>query len=705
MPRRYRTGKTARKRLFREIRKMGALTLVAVLALAVSVTFLIKTINANDGVDREEAKEYLAVAEKYIEDSNYRAARIELKNAVKSDKRWPNIRIVLAQVQLKLFDAAGAKNELLIAKELGTDSSEIDHLLGQAHWLLGEYDDAKVALTNKKIKEENYPESQRILGRVLIETGDVDGSRAAFDRALEKTPDNSMLWTDIGRFRYILGDQKGAIEAVERAVELDKNNIRALEFRGRMVRSQVGLLASLPWFERALEIVPDDIPLLSEYAVTLGDAGRASDMLEVTRDILALERNNGNAFYMQAVIAGRARDYALARRLLLRAGDYQVNRPSGLLLSGIVEYELGNYNKAVGFFRKLLKVQRNHKRGLKLLASGLYRAGEYETAYKAISRYINKYGEDSYSSVVAARSLEAVDKRGEAAKFLDNTIFEGGPKLSLVKEEDDFESLQKNALKSPKSANIVIPYIRALLAKGNVGTALTLAKQLLKNNEGVADAHILVGDIEIRRNKPSAALKHFRNAQAISFEQPTMLRLVDALRRTEEFDEAQEAISFYLSNNPRDLEAQKLMADSYIDSGDAQQAIFWLEAVRDRVGYNDTVLLTKLARSYIAAQRFDDAVKTAKIAYDINRISALTTRMYGFALLRQGEDGTAAVELYKKALKFEPDDADLQAELEEAIALEAFLANEGNIEEVEAVAEGDAASDENNKEKSENKKD
>lgn len=686
MARRYRTGNTARKRLFREIRKTGSITLIAVFGLAVAVIMIIRMINANEGLDREAAKEYLAKAVEYSEDSNHRAARIELKNAVKSDREWAQARVSLAETQLKLFDAAGAKNELLAAKELGMQAAEIDHLLGHAHWLLGEYDDAKAVLTNEKIKAENYAEAQRILGRVLIETGDVDGSRAAFDRALEKTPDSSMLWTDIGRFRFILGDQKGAIEAVEHAVELDSNNIRALEFRGRMVRSQFGLLASLPWFERALDIAPDDISLLNEYAVTLGDAGRASDMLAVTRDILELERNNGNAFFMQAVIAGRARNYELASRLMLKAGDSQANTPAGLLLSGVIEYELENYNKANAHFRKLLQEQPNHKRGLKLLASSLFRAGEYDTSFQAITRYINKYGEDSYSSIVAARALEAIDKRGEAAKFLDNIMYENDGILSLVKEEEDFQTLQKNALQNPKSANIVIPYIRALLARGSNAPALSLAKKLLANNTGVADAHILVGDIEIRNNNIKAAIKHFRDAQAISFEQPVMLRLVDALRRNSNFDEAREAILFYLSNNPRDLEAQKLIADSYMDAGDPEQAIFWLEAVRDRIGYNDTVVLTKLARSYIAVERFDDAVRTAKIAYDINRISAQTTRIYGFALLRQGKRGKAAVELYEKALKFMPEDPVLQTELAEAKELEASLAEENNSEEEDSEA-------------------
>lgn len=664
--RRYRTGQTAKKRIIREIKQTGLRTIGIIFGLAIILFMVVQLFRLTGGNDRAAAQEHFDIAQKYKADQNFRGAKVELKNAVAEDQSWADARVALADVSLLLFDAVTAKNELLAAKELDMPPAKVDHLLGKAHWLLGEYDAAKEALSNPDIAEQDYPEAQRILGRVLIETGDVDGSRAAFDRALEKTPKNSMVWTDVARFRYILGDQKAAIEAADYAVELDANNIRALEFRGRMVRSQFGLLAALPWFERALEINPDDISVMSEYAATLGDAGRASDMLRVARDILEIEPQNGGAYYMQAVIAARAREYALARRLLLLAGERQNNQPAGLLLSGTVEFELENYNQSILLFRKLLQVQPNNAKALKLLASAQYRAGQFEAAYSSISLYMTKHGADSYSNVIAARSLEAIDNRSEAAKYLDKLIYAQNDEIILVKEEEQFDILQRKALENANRADLIIPYIRALLDRDNIAGALTLGNQLLANNGGVADAHELVGDIQLRNQNLDAAIKHYEDSRQINFDRPLMLKLVNAYQLAEKFDAAHDVLVSYLANNPNDLAAQKLMVDTYMTIGDAVQAIFWLEMIVDRIGYNDTIILTKLARSYSANERHDEAIKMAQLAYDINPINADTTRVYGFVLMQQGDNAKAAVELLKKAQKLLPDDKGVTVELKAA---------------------------------------
>ncbi len=67
-----------------------------------------------------------------------------------------------------------------------------------------------------------------------------------------------------------------------------------------------GLVASLPWFEKGLKAAPDDLSLLGEYAATLGEIGRAKDMLRVTRHMIELDGENPRAFYLQAVLAARA---------------------------------------------------------------------------------------------------------------------------------------------------------------------------------------------------------------------------------------------------------------------------------------------------------------------------------------------------------------------------------------------------------------
>ena len=64
------------------------------------------------------------------------------------------------------------------------------------------------------------------------------------------------------------------IQAADRAVAARPANVEALVLRGELSRGQYGLAAALPWFDRALEIDPGNVPALLERAATYGDMGR-----------------------------------------------------------------------------------------------------------------------------------------------------------------------------------------------------------------------------------------------------------------------------------------------------------------------------------------------------------------------------------------------------------------------------------------------
>lgn len=290
-------------------------------------------------------------SEEFAYAQNHRAARVELMNAIAADPDWAPAHVALAITNLRLFDPVGAEMELRKAARLDTPAPGLRHLLGEAYWLQGRYREALEQLEAGDIAPEHRAYAARIAGRVYLDQGAMDASRAAFDRAIAEGGDDALLWTDIGRFRLVAGDMGGAIEAADRAIGIDPRDVRALEFRGRLVRSQYGLAAALPWFEQGLDEAPDDVPLLVEYGSTLGDLGRHVDMLKVARRITALEPENPRGYFMQAVIAARAHNFPLAQRLIVKTGGRMDNLPAMLLLGGGVEYGLGNDRIAARLWR------------------------------------------------------------------------------------------------------------------------------------------------------------------------------------------------------------------------------------------------------------------------------------------------------------------------------------------------------------------
>jgi cellulose synthase operon protein C len=328
-----------------------------------------------------DAKDAYDRAMEYKKALDFRSARVELMNATAEDSRWGEAFVAQAEVALELFDAVAARAAIDKARALGVPEAQTAHLMGHARWLLGDLNEARDILSDQAITPRHRAYADRILGRVLMDMGDSIAAGQIFNRALKASPNDSKLWTEIARYRLVIANQGGAIEAADHALKLDANNVRALELRGRLVRSQFGMVAALPWFERALQVSPNDVPVLEEYGATLGEAGRYRDMLAQARKIISLDSGNARAFHMQAVIAARAGDHDLARRLLPRIGGNFADMPSVRLLAGIIEYEAGNWNIAIENFEKLVEMQPLNLKARTLLARALHRSGDHRGAW------------------------------------------------------------------------------------------------------------------------------------------------------------------------------------------------------------------------------------------------------------------------------------------------------------------------------------
>ena len=189
-------------------------------------------------------------------------------NAVKADPSYADALVLQAKVALDLFDPLTAQTALERAAAAGVPKSRTSHLLGAMHWMQGDLAEAEEALASS-----TNPDANRIMARVQMDKGDFAAAQAAFDAALSATPEDSLVWTDIARLRFVTADQKGAIDAVDYALKLDPNNVRALEFRGRLMRSQFGMVAALPWFERGLADRADRCAVARRIWRDLGGGG------------------------------------------------------------------------------------------------------------------------------------------------------------------------------------------------------------------------------------------------------------------------------------------------------------------------------------------------------------------------------------------------------------------------------------------------
>lgn len=596
------------------------------------------------------------------------AARERVAEASKSGRSSAETHLLEAEIALGLFDGVGARNALKHAVDRGARPASVAHLLGHALWLEGEGDKAKAQLLRVDIPAKTKAYALRILGRVHMDEGDFVAAQVVFERAIQLSPQDSLIWTDFARLRFAVADRKGAIEAVDKALKLAPSEVRAIEFRGQLMRDQYGVVAALPWFERGLQIQPNDIPLLEQYGLTLGDAGRYRDTLSTARKIMRLDPGNPNAFYMQAVLAARASDYSLSARLLQRTNSAFRERPGPMLLAAITEYELQNFNRAVDVLQRLLAMQPNNMTVRTLLTQAMFRAGDPFDTLDAIKPIAIRTDADTYAFMVTARAFEASDQPERSYAPLNEASISMVRKAIPLPEALTLESAADEVRRAPDNARTMLPYIRLLLANNQTDIALMQASRLQAGNQGVPDAHLIVGDVLAARGDYVNALGAYQKAREISFTEPVMLRITEAMVRTGKYREASDTVAQFLSYNPENLTALRLAGYYNLDAGKWREATFLLNRLVARIGYNDPILMINLARAYAGAGQMEQAEGFAEIAYRNMPANAFITVNYGRILLKAGKRPKAALELLQKADAMMGPDVQLTKELMKAKA-------------------------------------
>ena len=656
---RKRSRSARRKPALRRLIVIGAAIGAFVLALAAWFTL------APARLDPAAAQQAVERSGKLLDAHNATAAREQALAATRADPGNPRAHLVLARALLALDDGIGAEAELQRAIAAGYKLKQVAHL--RAHALLLQGEEEKALAEAGKADPHYRAYAQRICARALASLGKLPDAFAAMDEAVRIAPGDADIRADMGRLKLEAGDVLGAIQASQQAVKLDAGNLDALVLRGEMVRSQFGLLAALPWFEAALARDPNDYGALIEYAATLGDAGRTRDSLAATRRALAARPGSAQALYLQAVIAARAGNAGLARGLLEQAGSGLATIPAALLLGGALDIEAADYEQAMEKLKPLVANQPMNLAARKLLAVALLRTDSARNAIDLLRPAIERSDADSYSLTLAARGFERIGDHAAAAQLLDRAAWPVRGDAGAFSADDSTNVLAAEADRRPGDAAAVVPLIRALIAQGDKAGALARAQAMAARYPGVPAAHLLVGDTLMLLERFADAGGAYRNAADLRFDEPTMLRLVEALDRADRRADAANVLALFLSQNPVNAAALRLSARWQLAADDYGAAIDTLELLRARIGDGDAALNADLAVAYSGADQFAVAEEFGEAAYALAPANPVVADAYGWALYKDGDAG-AAVELLQKAAVLAPRHAGLRWHLAQIYA-------------------------------------
>lgn len=574
--------------------------------------------------------------------------RAALQAAIAGNPRAIAERVELARVAIKLDDGVGAEAAVKGAIAAGGAKAALRPVLARAYAMQGEGQRALETIDAGPIIPEMIGEAAWVAGDVHLSNGDLGAARDAYDRAVRELPRNSALWVDVARFRDANADTAGARDAVDYAIELDQENSAALAYKANLIRTEGGLTASLGWYDDALAADPDNAAALIDQAATLGDLGRYHEMLVALRHAATIVPRDPRLYYLQAVLAARAGNYRLARSLLQRTRGELDEQPSFMLLSAIVELELGGEAVAATWAERLLSDQPYNFTARRILAVANWADGDADGAVEALAPIVDRPDADSWSLLLAGRAAAELGRRGESADYLARaaTLTRGdAPPFAAT---NDYGLLTAAADAAPLDPAITIPAIAADILAGNSGRAIARAVQMRDANRGVADAHILLGDAALAGGRFDLAVQAYRTARDLDAGERTTLRLANALFRAGDVAGSGAAILALQRSQPSSIAADRLAGHLAMDIEHWDQAIAYFDRVRSRIGDRDVVILRELARAWVAKGEDDRALPLIDRAYRLQPLNAATMTFYAVLLEKRG-DKQAAADLRDKA--------------------------------------------------------
>lgn len=475
----------------------------------------------------------------------------------------------------------GVAAEAALRRELegGAAAASLVPFLGEAEMLQGNLAEAERWLGRGVFAPEVATHGYHMLGRLRMRQGDLAAGGRAFDRALAAGPGSPELWVDIGRLRWRGGEQAEALEAAERAIQEGPQNAAALLFRAQLERDSQGNAAALPLIQWGLAADPDDPDLLAERSATLGELGRATEMLAATRALAKVAPGDRRALYLQAVLAARAGRNELARSLLQRSGDIERALPAATLLLAVIDMHDGNYASAAQGLDVLARRQPDNRRVRLLLGRALALGGNHR---ELVARFADK-PTTPYLAMVVGRAYEALGDRVKAAPYLDAAYAGGDLRLIPLGERTAIEAVED---RTDVDAADVVALARGLIARGKGDEARRRAARFLARNPGSGDAAALAGDAALAAGKAKAAVALYRRAAAIRRTWPLALRMAAAFDRAGRPDRATALIAEHLAGEPANADAAAVLARRLLDSGDEGRASILLDYARSR-GRND----------------------------------------------------------------------------------------------------------------------
>jgi len=680
-------------------------------SLLVFLSFAMPAVTACGNRDAMTEKEFVAKASTYMEQGNFKAAEIELKNALLKNPKSAEARWMIGNVYLETWNGAGAEKELRRARDLGVSNTAVLPLLARALLMEGK----RKAVLDLEIPPNLPPAARSQLltsqGMAYLVTNDplaaddlLAAEKAIMEAAQAGKDDDPYLKVAQARLAAAKGDLDGAAGILTATLKANSEYVPGWSFLGELQQFRGNAAEAEEAFSKA---------------IALGSAN-PTDLFNRALVRIALKQFDGAAAdiaRLKKVYSGPRLNY-VEGLLLFNQGKYGDAQPAfqetlagepsywpAVFYAGVTEYLLGNTETGLNYLERVNAKSPDNLLVRRILASIRSKEKNFPVVEQLLKPVLAADPKDLLALNLMAQSLVQQHKQEQGVAYLKEVAAlepesaqartnlgvallsagnteEGITEIekALVLEPGDEQTAKRAVLaliqakaydkaleiaaeyrdKSPKSASPYLLLGLAHLAKSEPDAASEAFQQALKLDPGNSSANSALAMIAIRSGKWDQSKDYYKDTiKAHPGDLSALVNLAMVEQMQGHTNEMRQLLETAVEHNPQALQPRLLLAKLYLGYNEPQKALSVLSPMREEHS-RDGSLLGLLGEAQFNTGDFKAARSSLSDLAAMGSINSRAHLLLAESNLRLGNAADAAEE-FKKVLAL--DDKNVQARL------------------------------------------
>ncbi len=578
-----------------------------------------------------KAAQYYEDALQRFEKKDHKGAIVQLKNAIKLDRKMLPVHVLLGRALLANGEVNAAEVAFDEALKLGVNPSEVVLPLAEAMTAQGKPDQL---LSQPRFAHANLAPAvkSRMLMLKAAAASDVGNPREALkllDEARALDASSAESWVAEVPIRVRSRQLAEAKLAADKAVALDPKSVLASYQQATVAHVSGELKKAVALYTRTLELKPDHNDSLVARAGLYIDLKRAE---EATADVTAARKadpRDPRSAYLAALLAERAGNTAGVKKALNEVTnlldplpiEFIRYRPQVLMLGGLSHFGLDQYEKAKPYLEMTQRQDANSPVS-KLLAQIYLREKRTDKAIESLDLYLRAHPNDMQATMLLASSHMALGRHARAAQLMQEALKKTDDPsmrallgMSLVgagKFASGASELEATLKKDPNQISAGVSLVGLYIAGGQASKAVSTAEALFKlqpKSPGLAN---LLGSALAAKGDAVAARKAFDQALVLdpAFVDPKLnLARLDIDQKL--LEPALARLNAILAKDEKNVEAALELARLFSAAGKVDESLRWLQRADDHSGQRLQAGL-QLVEFHLARNRPDLAREAVK---------------------------------------------------------------------------------------------